>query len=379
MALVSKPQKSKLKSMLKRQKPRKLGKKYGCVNQRHGESRQACRRRWWHLITCKKNKKIDFSKSCGARVACVKKSSSDLELDFTRAPSILSGSMAFLLLPAASALHAFGLGAPSIVHHLATCRQRSASPLAVDSWYDAGFRLESDLAPERLQSIWDTAASTACQGNTLKTWKIVSTDMDQVELAMRSEERSPIDADVELWHTPSFKPIQFHVYSECGLTRPVNVVLDAPEHPKTVAVYNQGPLEFPFEAAVAKPDRGIMDGPLAQAVPERVQGGRITSYTFGGNVGSVQVLLKAEQNNMNAKIEITQGPNQVKQSIEVYAFAANKYPFYVVLQTPGFTETSLRIINQDTVEYPFDAWVVPDESGPAVDTGGPVMGGFMAY
>jgi hypothetical protein len=291
----------------------------------------------------------------------------------------LSGSMAFLLLPAASALHAFGLGAPSIVHHLATCRQRSTSPLAVDSWYDAGSRLESDLAPERLQSIWDTAASTACQGNTLKTWKIVSTDMDQVELAMRSEERSPIDADVELWHTPSFKPIQFHVYSECGLTRPVNVVLDAPEHPKTVAVYNQGPLEFPFEAAVAKADRGIMDGPLAQAVPERVQGGRITSYTFGGNVGSVQVLLKAEQNNMNAKIEITQGPNQVKQSIEVYAFAANKYPFYVVLQTPGFTETSLRIINQDTVEYPFDAWVVPDESGPAVDTGGPVMGGFMAY
>jgi hypothetical protein len=32
MALVSKPHQSKLKSMLKRQKPRKLGKKYGCVN-----------------------------------------------------------------------------------------------------------------------------------------------------------------------------------------------------------------------------------------------------------------------------------------------------------------------------------------------------------
>ena len=68
------------------------GETYGCVNQRHGESRQACRRRWWHLITCKKNKKIDFdfSKSCGARVACVKKSRAAISnsISFTRAQSI---------------------------------------------------------------------------------------------------------------------------------------------------------------------------------------------------------------------------------------------------------------------------------------------------
>ena len=215
-----------------------------------------------------------------------------------------------------------------------------------------------------------------CQGGTLKTWKIVSPTVSCVELAIRSEERSPIDADCELWHTPSFKPISFHVYSECGLTRPVNVVLDAAEHPKTIAVYNQGPLEFPFEAAIDTDDGGMTFASLADVVPERIQGGQRTSQIFGGNVKSVQVLLKTEQNNMNAMIEVTQGPNQVKQTIEVYAFAAT--PFCAIIQTPGFTDSSIRIINQDSVEYPFDVSIAPYDIDDAPDTG-PVMGGFMAY
>lgn len=279
-----------------------------------------------------------------------------------------------LLVPSTSsaiAAQSSGLVAPLV------CSRSIAPQLSINRWHDSG--AQRPAQEEDGQSIWDKglSSSMSCQGGTLKTWKIVSPTVSHVELAIRSEERSPIDADCELWHTPSFKPIKFHVYSECGLTRPVNVVLDAAEHPKTIAVYNQGPLEFPFEAVIDGTEGGMTYASLSDVVPaETIQGGRITSQIFGGNVKSVQVLLKTEQNNMNAKIEVTQGPNQVKQSIEVYAFASN--PFYAIIQTPGSTDSSIRIINQDSVEYPFDVSIAPYAIDDAPNTG-PVMGGFMAY
>ena len=76
-----------------------------------------------------------------------------------------------------------------------------------------------------------------------------------------------------------------------------------------------------------------------------MQGGQITSYTFPTEVESVQVLLKTYERNMKALIELTQGPNQVKQFIEVYASVGYKNPFYCVIQTPG-SNNAIRIVNQ---------------------------------
>ena len=74
---------------------------------------------------------------------------------------------------------------------------------------------------------------------------------------------------------------------------------------------------------------------------------------------------------------VTQGPNQVKQLIELYASVGKKNPFYTVIQTPGSTST-LRVINQNTVEFPFKAWVLPYRTGPDIDLSQPVMGGGFA-
>ena len=65
---------------------------------------------------------------------------------------------------------------------------------------------------------------------------------------------------------------------------------------------------------------------------------------------------------MKAKIELTQGPNQVKQVIELYASVGYKNPFYAVIATPGAVST-VRVINENTVEFPLDAWVLPYETG----------------
>ena len=79
------------------------------------------------------------------------------------------------------------------------------------------------------------------------------------------------------------------------------------------------------------------------------------------------------ERNMKAKIELTQGPNQVKQYFEIYCSSGYKNPFYAVIQTPDPVST-IRVINQNTVEFPFDAWVVPYEVADE-DYSRPVMGG----
>ncbi|KAK7237849.1 hypothetical protein SO694_00022218 [Aureococcus anophagefferens] len=68
-----------------------------------------------------------------------------------------------------------------------------------------------------------------------------------------------------------------------------------------------------------------------------VQGGAIRSYTFGAEVASVAVLLSSAElgeRNMKALIELTSGPNQVKQFFEIYCSSGYKNPFYAVIQTP---------------------------------------------
>jgi hypothetical protein len=54
----------------------------------------------------------------------------------------------------------------------------------------------------------------------------------------------------------------------------------------------------------------------------------------------------------------------VKQFIEVYASVGYKNPFYCVIQTPG-SNNAIRIVNQNTVEFPLDAWVLPYKTGAA--------------
>ena len=123
-------------------------------------------------------------------------------------------------------------------------------------------------------------------------------------------------------------------------------------------------LEFPFDAAVANTGLGKAYDSLSHTDGALVQGGQITSYTFPTEVESVQVLLKTNERNMKALVELTQGPNQVKQFIEVYASVGYKNPFYCVIQTPG-SNNAIRIVNQNTVEFPFDAWVLPYETSAA--------------
>jgi len=208
--------------------------------------------------------------------------------------------------------------------------------------------------------IWDMSPSMRIEGNSLRTWDIGAETTERVQVSIRSAGR-PIDTCVELWHTPSYIPMWCKVSCEDGSTHPFHTIIETPKHPKTVAVFNTEAIEFPLEASVADTGLGRACESFASEKATLVQGGETTSYTFGPEVESVQVLLKTDERNMKALIELTQGPNDDDQTIELYASDGHTHPFYTVIQTPGGQNT-LRIINQNTVEFPFDAYVRPHET-----------------
>lgn len=206
------------------------------------------------------------------------------------------------------------------------------------------------------------------QGDTLKTWDFPNPDTSRVQVGARGSAGRPVTSRIEYWHTPSYIPFQVTAYTEDGLERPISCIIETPKHPKSIAMYNTASQQMPFDAAIY--DTGMVspydavatngDGRDEEVICNIVQGGgMIKYYTFGSDVDSIAVYIRSPEYNMKAKLELTTGPNSVRQTYEVYCSSGYKTPFYTVLQTPGSTSHTLRVINQNTVEFPFDLYVMP--------------------
>eukprot|EP00565_Helicotheca_tamesis_P000718 CAMPEP_0185733618 /NCGR_PEP_ID=MMETSP1171-20130828/20139_1 /TAXON_ID=374046 /ORGANISM="Helicotheca tamensis, Strain CCMP826" /LENGTH=136 /DNA_ID=CAMNT_0028403395 /DNA_START=602 /DNA_END=1009 /DNA_ORIENTATION=+ len=89
-----------------------------------------------------------------------------------------------------------------------------------------------------------------------------------------------------------------------------------------------------------------------------VQGGASYSVPCPPSVGSLQLMLHTDGRPLSARIELLQGPNNVKQRMEVYTEEGLQRPFFVVVDTPGGGNL-IRIENTATVEYPLMARVEP--------------------
>jgi hypothetical protein len=207
--------------------------------------------------------------------------------------------------------------------------------------------------------IFDVQRPIKVQGGSLKTWTFNSAAVEAVHVVMRTEGR-PLDADIELWQGPDNTPCKMRVYVEDGADRPFSAMIATPRGPNTIALRNIGHLEFPLEACVAAdtPDiaapstnmREFTDEPLI------IQGGALRTYPFDPSVDSVQVLLNTDGRPLNARIELLQGPNNIKQVIELYTEDGLDRPFLMVMETPG-SGNVVRIVNTATVEFPLTAGV----------------------
>lgn len=238
---------------------------------------------------------------------------------------------------------------------------RATKRKSTNDLYTAGFA----TPPQELNSILPPTTNTQkrpisndpiiVQGDSLRTWSYKSPFVEQLQVTLSSEGR-PFDADIELWNGPNNTPAKMRVYAENGKLRPLDVIVETPRAPNTIAIRNIGQLEFPFAANV-RADNVANPSFDASSSCETIQGGALRTYHFDAVIDAIQVLLKTDGRPLNARIELLQGPNNNKQVIELYAEDGLNRPFFCIIKTPG-SGNVVRVLNTGPVEFPMVAGVV---------------------
>jgi len=226
------------------------------------------------------------------------------------------------------------------------------------------------------KAVWDKSNPVLVQGGSLKTWSFPTAAVERVQVVMKTEGR-PLDANLELWQGPDNTPYKMRVYVEDGAQRSFNCVIETPRGPNTVAIRNTANMEFPLVAGVVAAEVRNRESPMAGATtsPRTIQGGALRTYPFDPNVESVRIVLQTDGRPLNSRIELLQGPNNIKQVMELYTEDGMDRPFIAIIETPG-SGNVVRVVNTATMEFPLTALVEADMVGDGM--GGPgdaVLGG----
>jgi len=200
------------------------------------------------------------------------------------------------------------------------------------------------------------------QGKSLKTWSYRSSVVDRVQVVLSTDGR-PLDADIQLWQGPDNTPCKMRVYSEDGNIRPFSAIIATPDDGEnTVAVRNIGEMVFPLAAVVVAND---VDEPVADFVDTSMivqGGGALRTYEFNNPVESVEIMLKTDGRPLNARVELLEGPNNIKQVIELYTEDGLERPFFAIVDTKGMGNV-VRVVNTAPLEFPMFASVQPHNVG----------------
>jgi hypothetical protein len=89
-----------------------------------------------------------------------------------------------------------------------------------------------------------------------------------------------------------------------------------------------------------------------------IQGGSVKTFPFSPMVTSIQLLLTSDGRPLNARIEMLQGPDNVKQIMEVYSEDGSSRPFFAIIETPGYGNV-VRIVNTGPMEFPIECRLEP--------------------
>jgi hypothetical protein len=196
-------------------------------------------------------------------------------------------------------------------------------------------------------------------GNTLRTWTMPVT-AENAQIMLKTDGR-PMNARVEIWQGPDYTPYTMDIYLENGDVSPFKAILHFPKGTNTISIRNVAEYEFPLIASVAVEQGGelkeVQDEIQDKCDRRLIQGGAVTTIPVPNEIDSMQVLFNTEMRAHKANIEVLQGPNNLKQKIELFCSGGNR-PFYAIFETPG-ADYVLRVINTNHLEFPINAYVEP--------------------
>jgi len=215
-------------------------------------------------------------------------------------------------------------------------------------------------------------------GGALRTWSFQSPEVDRLIVCMTGEDRTLdtmthegrlMHARVYLCQGPDNTPVRMEIKSGKGKLRPFKAVIETPGGHSSLFIRNIGNIEFPITASVGactedpqiavamgfmELSRGLYD----MSVPRTLQGGAVVTYPLEPAVSGAKVVLKTDGRPLNASIELVQGPNSIKFTIDLYTEDGIERPAFFVIPTPGAGNV-IRIVNTAPVEFPLIVCVEP--------------------
>jgi len=255
----------------------------------------------------------------------------------------LQGATAFTILPGASKV---------------VTPQRSSTLLQAAELQPV---IQGEKVDWDLNSIATPGRPIRCEGgNTRRTFDFPDQSREVVQIGLNSAGR-PIHSEIELWIGPNWSPYTLKTYSEDGSQFPVQVLVGTRNKAAQIEVRNVGPSEFPLVAACSYPKspalEDIRERIPATSMATTVQGsGAVVILPLEAGMEQARVFLNTDSRQLHAMVELLNGPNNVKQKVEVFTNNGVLNSLYVVFNTPG-NGNAVRIRNLAPVEFPAYAYI----------------------
>lgn len=201
------------------------------------------------------------------------------------------------------------------------------------------------------------------EGSTRHTWNFMDASRGCVQVAMNSPGGRPIDAECNLWQGPNYTPASIKCHSEDGKNYPIQLLMGTKNKCVNVEVKNTAPYTFPLNAAASYAIEPLSNA--GEAILEEggtyIEGGAVRMQPIPAEVEELQVMLTTQGKTIKAKIELLNGPNNVKAEYEIYASNGDLTSLFIVFPTPS--ANAIRIKNLATLEYPLDYYTKASKKG----------------
>lgn len=196
------------------------------------------------------------------------------------------------------------------------------------------------------------------EGSSREHWEFPDPNQEIVQVGVDSNGR-PVEALIELWIGPDWTPMKVKAYTEDGMMRPVQALIGTRNKAAAIDINNTGPGDFPLNAAAAYAGPSMV-GQRANLLTDNqgryIEGGAVHSVNFDATVEQVQVLLYTDTRQLNAQVELLNGPNNFKQKYEVFTNNGLLNSLYVIFNAPGAGNV-VRVTNLAPLEFPCKAFI----------------------